>query len=139
MGGNTLELQGRGNRRRDNTAPSRCPGRAPSPAAELSTQVSHSHRLHKNLSQLPICEQTKLSSREKPSQWGYRHKATTLWQMQLDGTLGVPVLETVHCSQRLQCYPLTPLLPVPRLPAQKMRLCFEEEVAEENFKNVPSW
>lgn len=67
----------------------------------------------------------------------------TLWQMEQNGTLGGPLLEAVHCSQRLQCYPLTPLLPVPGLPAHRMRLCFEEEVAEppaeENFKNVPSW
>lgn len=62
VGGSTLELQGR-----DNISPSRCPGSAHSPAAELSTQLSHSHRLHKSLSQLPICEQTKLSRREKPT------------------------------------------------------------------------
>lgn len=46
-------------------------------------------------------------------------QAITLWQMEL---------EIVHCSQRLQCYPLTPLLPVPGLPAHRMRLCFEEEL-----------
>lgn len=67
------------------------PESAHSPAAELSTQLSHSHRLHKSLSQIPICEQTKLSRREKPSQWRYRH--ITLRQMELNGTLGVPLPE----------------------------------------------